>query len=723
MQLGRSHARIAVVAQAALLAAALVVPGAAAASTLGFNLLSPSVATLAYSDLVTLRGNYTCVNDAAGNCPTGTQSQTATFAVRLSGDTTFLNVATVVTSFSFTASTGGCPTTCTAAFQVSWRAGRAGTTTVAPGVYDLRLSTTISTAQPILLGALTITREGTTTTYGGATAGAGGDPLALSASVVDLDRGIGTGNGIITPDTNLSGAGLVTFELYDASNTTLVVGPVASSLGASGLTLGSPSLVLPTAGGSFRLRTTFVGNGFYTTSADLDTITVTPTNTAPVLILPASPMVLEATSPVGATATWSASATDAEDDPDPTPTCDELSGDSFPVGDTTVTCSVTDSGGWGVSGSFVIRVVDTTDPSVAVSTTESTGPSGWHNIASNDGTPGVTVDVATTDLVGPATLTCTDNGVSVGALPSGGGSFVLGDGQHAVACTVADGAGNDASTSASFDIDQTAPTIGGSVTPAPAASGWWNATTGAPTVTFACLDTTSGITSCSDPVVFGEGAGQSTAGLAMDAAGNASSSTLGGISVDLTAPSAVSFVGGGLVDGGTYDFWFVPDGPTGCAATDGLSGPGTCLVFGYSDAVGPQVVVGSATDAAGNGAATSLGFQVRPWTLIGFARPVELTGFNALKAGGSIQLKLEVWAGATKLATADVIAGIEQQRISCAGDAFIGGAGGSKKPPHVDGAGGQLSTKWTSPDQPGTCWLVTLRTADGSALSAAFRLR
>lgn len=723
MQLGRSQARIAIAAQAVLLAVALVIPATAAASTVGFNLLSPSVSTVAYSDLVTLRGSYTCINDAAGNCPTTTQSQTATFAVRLSGDTTFLNVATVATSFTFTSSAGGCPTTCTVPFQVTWRAGRAGTTTVAPGVYDLRLSTTISAAQPILLGALTIVQEGSATTYGGATAGAGGDPLALSASVVDLDRGIGTGNGIITPDTNLAGAAMVTFELYDATNTTLIVGPVSSSLSAGGLTFGSPSLALPTAGGSFRLRATFVGNGFYTTSADLDTITVTPSNTAPVLQLPAGPIVVEATSPVGATVTWSATATDSEDEPDPIPTCDELSGDSFPVGDTTVTCTVTDSGGLDDVGSFVIRVVDTTDPSVVVSTTESAGTGGWFNSASNDGSPGVTVDVTTADLVGPATLTCTDNGVSVGALPAAGGSFVLGDGQHAIECTVVDGAGNDATAGASFDIDQTAPTIGGTLSSPPAESGWWNASTGAPGVTFACLDAGSGVASCSDPIAFGEGASQAATGVAVDVAGNSASSTVSGISVDVTAPAAVTFAGGGLVDGGAYDFWFVPEGPTGCGSSDALSGPASCVVSGYSGAVGSQAVSGLATDAAGNSATASLKYQVRPWTLVGFGKPVEMTGFNALKAGGSILLKLEVLAGTTKLATADVIAGIDQQRISCTTDGFIGGAGGPKKPPHVDAAGGQLSTRWTSPDQAGTCWLVTLRTADGSSLSAAFRLK
>jgi hypothetical protein len=725
VQRGRSHARLAVLGQVALLAAALVAPTAVSAATMGSVLLAPSVATVAYSDLVTFRGQYTCMNDAAGTCPTGTQSRTATFALRLAGGDTFVDVATVTTSFAFTASTSGCPATCSASFQVAWRAGRTTSlATVGPGTYDLRLTTSVPSSQPVLLNALTITREGTTTTSTGATAGVGGDPLALAATVTDFDRGIGTGNGIITPDANLGGAAMVTFELYDATNTNLVVGPVAASLSAGGLTSGSPSLTLPSAGGSFRLRTTYVGNGFYTTSADLDVITVTPNNTAPVLAVPTSPVVVEATSPVGASVSWTASATDVEDEPDPAATCDELSGETFPLGDTTVTCSVTDSGGLTDTASFVVRVVDTTDPAVAISTTESPGASGWFNAASNDGVAGVTVDVAATDLVGPDQLACTDNGTPIDGLASTGGSFVLGDGQHAITCTVTDGSGNDAGASAAFDVDQTAPTIGGSATSTPAATGWWNATTGAPTITFSCLDGTSGVTSCPGPQAFGEGAGQLAVGVATDAAGNVATSTVSGISVDLTAPENVTFEDGGLVEGGTYDFWFVPAGPTGCSATDDISGVGACAVAGYDDSVGDHALTGTATDTAGNAATASLSYAVRAWTLVGFAKPVEMTGFNSLKAGNSIQLKLDIFAGPTRVTTPAAVTGIGQVRIDCSGDAFLGTAGGSRKEPQVNAAGGgTLSTKWVSPDQPGTCWLVTLATADGSSLSAAFRLK
>src|SRR5204863_9166057 len=100
--------------------------------------------------------------------------------------------------------------------------------------------------------------------------------------------------------------------------------------------------------------------------------------------------------------------------------CDWSSGATFPVGSTTVTCSVTHSGGMGDSDSFVVTVKDTTDPWVAVSTAEGVGGSGWYNVAANNGAPGVTVDVSTGDLVGVDSLACTDNGADVGALSASG---------------------------------------------------------------------------------------------------------------------------------------------------------------------------------------------------------------------------------------------------------------------------------------------------------------
>lgn len=721
--------RVAVSAQVALLVGALVGPAVVAAATLDFTLAAPSVSTVNYSDFVTFRGTYTCLNGGSdpSDCTTSSQTRVATFSVRPSGGSTFTTAATVSATFVFTIDPAGCPSTCSVPFQVTWKAGRIGAVTVPPGVYDIGLTTTAAPGQLVLLGGLTINQEGTTTTYTGATSGLGGNPLALGANVVDVDRGLGAGNGIISPDVNLGGASMVTFALYDSTNTALIVGPVSATLASNGLTSGSPTLTPPTSGGSFRLRTTYVGDGFYTSSSDLDTITATPTNTAPTLTVPAGPIVEEATAPAGATVAFSVSASDLEDEPDPLPSCDWSSGATFPLGSTTVTCSVTDSGGLGDTKSFVVEIRDTTDPSVSVSTREGVGGSGWYNVAANDGAPGVTVDVSTEDLVGVDSLACTDNGVDVGALSPGGDSFVLGDGSHLVLCSAADAAGNTAGASASFDIDQTAPTIASSLAPAPAATGWWNASTGAPTVKWTCADTGSGLASCTSPSSFGEGSGQSASGTAQDVAGNSATSSVSAVNVDLTPPGPVSFVGGGLTNGASYGFGAVPAGPTGCLSVDTLSGLASCQVSGYSTSVGWHTVMGVALDVAGNSSSASISYFVGPWTIVGFDKPVEMGSMNSQKGGAPVPLKFEVFAGSVELTTLDAIASMEQQRFNCETSAPMGAPAPVAAAPgytlRYDAGAGQFMGKWDSPKLPSSCWLVIVRTADGSSISAAFKLK
>lgn len=878
---GRTLARLAVAIQALALAGALVVPTSVAAATLGFTLVAPSLSSVNYSDFDTLKGTYTCINDATSNCPTTLQSKSATFSVRMSGGTDFTNVGTVSTSFSFTSSGGGCPTTCSVPFSLTWKAGRAGSIPLDPGVYDLGLTSTISAGQLILPGAITITQETTTTTYTGLTSGMGGTALAMSATVVDADLGQQPGTGIFTPDSNLLGSE-IDFELFDSTNTTSVAGPVSAFVLSSGLTVAGPSLTLPSAGGTFKLRTTFAGNADYATGADLDTITVTASNTPPVLNLPASPVIAEATSPAGATVAYTVTASDAEDNPAPTPSCAPASGSVFPIGDTTVSCSVTDSGGLTTPGSFTVHVGDTTNPAIGVGTTESDNGHGWYNIASNDGTPGVTVDVTTGDAVGVVSLACTDNGTDVGELSPTGDSFVVGDGTHVVDCTATDGAGNHGSDSRTFKVDQTAPTISAAVSPDAAGTGWWNASTGAPTVTFTCGDTGSGVATCSDPHqfgdganqadtgtavdvagnaatasvsgidvdltaptisaamspaaagtgwwniatgeptatyscsdagsgvascssphlfgegagqrdtgtvydlagnmattsvsgvnvdltapsisasvspaaagtgwwnastgaptvtyvcsdagsglascpsshLFGEGAGQGDAGTATDAAGNSASTSVSNVNVDLTAPAAITFVGGALANGGAYVFGAVPAAPTGCTATDPLSGLASCLVSGYSTAVGPHTLTAQAVDHAGNSSSTTLSYTVLPWTLIGFSNPISMTSLNMVKAGATQNLKFQVFAGSSELTTLDAIAAFTQTQISCTTLAPIGpttnallGKGASLK------YSTQWQAKWDPPATANTCWAVSIVTADGSSLTATFQLK
>ena len=641
-------ARWAAASTSLLLVASLALPGlvAAATPTYGFTQSAPTPGSVNYSDLVTLTGAYTCLNgpDSTSYCPTTTQSSVATFALRPSGGTTYTTVATVSSSFVFASTSAGCPTVCSKPFQVQWKAGKAGSLPVPPGTYDVRLTTTLAAGEVVLADALVITTETTTTTYSGTLAADAGTPIALDATVMDADLGQSAGTGIFYPDVNLTSSTSVTFSLYDATNTTLVAGPVSAGVDVYGAVTGSPTLTLPAAG-TYALRTSYLGNTFYAGSSDLDTVTSNAVNTPPVLTVP-GPITAEATSPDGAAVAFQVTATDAEDDPDPTPSCDWSSGSTFPLGTTTVPCSVTDSGGLSDSASFDVTVVDTTAPTVSVSTNEVAGTSGWYNAASNDAVAGVTVDVVASDLVGVADLSCTDNGSPVAGLGTSGGSFVLGDGAHAISCTATDGSGNSADAGATFDVDQTPPT-------------------------------------------------------------------------------AVTFdAGSALVDGAAYVFGSVTAGPTSCSAAYDVSGAGGCVVSGWSALVGSQVVTATATDVAGNVATAELHYTVLPWTLVGFAKPIDMTGINLDKTNHQVRLKFQVWAGSTQLTTTDVVSGFSETQVSCTTGAALGSSrlATTKADLQVDNSGNFLLT-WITPSQSGTCWVAAVTTLDGSSLAATFALR
>jgi hypothetical protein len=79
------------------------------------------------------------------------------------------------------------------------------------------------------------------------------------------------------------------------------------------------------------------------------------TNEPPSLDLPAD-MTVDATSPAGATVSYSVTATD-DNDPSPDVECAPVPGSTFPVGTTVVSCTATDDGGLTDSGSFSVTVV------------------------------------------------------------------------------------------------------------------------------------------------------------------------------------------------------------------------------------------------------------------------------------------------------------------------------------------------------------------------------
>lgn len=92
-------------------------------------------------------------------------------------------------------------------------------------------------------------------------------------------------------------------------------------------------------------------------------VDVCDSDTTPPQITVPEDITAEATSPAGASVFFSVR---AEDDIDGTvtPTCTKSSGDTFPLGDTTVTCMAADEAGNMGGASFLVSVTDTTPPNV-----------------------------------------------------------------------------------------------------------------------------------------------------------------------------------------------------------------------------------------------------------------------------------------------------------------------------------------------------------------------
>jgi hypothetical protein len=142
-----------------------------------------------------------------------------------------------------------------------------------------------------------------------------------------------------------------------------------------------------------------------------------PIQQNPLLSIPEN-VFAAATSASGANVTFVVSGTSFVD-PSPVITCDHNSGDLFPIGETLVHCTATDSFG-SASGSFPVFVYDSGAPTVTVPA---------DIVTSN---PVVTFSVSATDVIdGSVTVTCT---------PHSGSTFDLGT--TTVNCVAYDSQGN-----------------------------------------------------------------------------------------------------------------------------------------------------------------------------------------------------------------------------------------------------------------------------------------
>ncbi len=183
----------------------------------------------------------------------------------------------------------------------------------------------------------------------------------------------------------------------------------------------------------------------------------------------------------------------------------------------------------------------------------------------------------------------------------------LSTGSHTIDYWSVDLAGNvEADHTTRVNVDTVPPVITGSRSPAPNSHGWNNTDV---TVTFTCTDADSGldgIAGCGpNTTVTSQGAGQSVSGDTQDVAGNESSTTVSGISIDKTPPiltgaATTSANGAGWYNGDVTIAWTGDDGLSGI---DVATQPADSIITGEGSALGASA---SISDNAGNTTSASV---------------------------------------------------------------------------------------------------------------------
>jgi hypothetical protein len=271
-------------------------------------------------------------------------------------------------------------------------------------------------------------------------------------------------------------------------------------------------------------------------------------------------------------------------DPSTVPADSTITGEGSNLG---ASESVQDQAGNMGTGSVSGIMIDRIAPMISASASGPTGSNGWY--------------------VGPVTVhfTCSDGLSGIATCPA---DIVLsGDGAgQSASGTAVDNAGNTAAAAVTgINIDQTAPSVTGSRTPAANANGWNN---GPVTVSFSCADATSGLAAaggCSGPTTLsGEGAGQSVTGSAVDNAGNTASDTVGQINIDLTAPT----ISGAATTSPNANGWYNGNVTVHWTCGDNLSGVGAnCHADSVITGEGSNLLASaSVSDLAGNSANASV---------------------------------------------------------------------------------------------------------------------
>jgi ELWxxDGT repeat protein len=285
-----------------------------------------------------------------------------------------------------------------------------------------------------------------------------------------------------------------------------------------------PVACIPSSGSTFALGTTTVTcsaqDAVGNISAKQFLVTVVDT-IGPSLTVPPS-MTQEATSPAGAVVSFMASAIDAVSGPTAV-LCTPLSGSTFALGTTLVTCTTHDSAANISSASFQIFVKDTTAPVLS--------PGSLPDITLEAGGPFGTQAFFTA----PSASDVVDTSVSTICLPASGSMFSLG--QTNVMCSATDDSGNAAVTMFRVTVVDLMPPV--VLVPANATFEATSSAGAIVTFTATAVDTVSGIVSATCPTsgqTFALGATTATC-TATDGLGNTGAASFTVTVVDTTPPA------------------------------------------------------------------------------------------------------------------------------------------------------------------------------------------
>lgn len=289
---------------------------------------------------------------------------------------------------------------------------------------------------------------------------------------------------------------------------------------------------------------------------------------------------VEATGPAGAVVTYANPATHDLVSGDGVATCTLVSGGTFPMGETTVTCNATDAAGNPATPTaFKVTVVDTTPPTFNCGSADSI----WH--ADNQSVACSASDSGS----GLATPTNFSLSTTVDAGNETANAYT--DSQ--LVCDLASNCVT-AGPVGPFKIDRKAPFVSATPDRVPDHDGWYNH---ALTITFAGVDGGSDSVACAAPVNYSgpNDASVSVPGSCADAVGNSASASFS-FKYDGTTPTAALSVTAGTSGA---NGWYTSDVTVDTSGTGSVSGVTCTADQDQTTETTGQVFNGSCTSGAG----------------------------------------------------------------------------------------------------------------------------